>query len=238
MTEGSGIVEYLVVAGGGGGAAYGGGGAGAVWSGSSTLTADEYLVIVGAGGAKFTGGGAGSDGGASSFNGVTATGGGGGAVGGAGRAGGSGGGAGYDSRLVGPACRGTDMPVGQEAFRSRRTGGGGGGAGGAGGAGTLMQPPLRSVVRAASACSPRSPARHSGTQVVVVDRGCRCRVGSVRWCRWFRRGRRRCLFQQQLDLDCWYATDSQSWWWRWWWASSPTTAHDGADGIVIIRYPI
>jgi hypothetical protein len=48
--DASGVVEYLIVAGGGGGGRYGGGGAGGLLSGTSTLSNQNYSIVVGAGG--------------------------------------------------------------------------------------------------------------------------------------------------------------------------------------------
>lgn len=80
-------------------------------------------------------------------------------------------------RLVGPACRDTDTPVGLEASRLARDTRVAVEAVLAAQVEQAPQTPRHppQEVRAASACSPRSPAQHSGTRVAVVDRGCRHR---------------------------------------------------------------
>ena len=77
-------VEYLVVAGGGSGGSNGGGGGGAggLLSGTVTLGAGTYAVVVGAGGAAYSGTAAsGNSGSSSTFSTFTAIGGGGGGSG-------------------------------------------------------------------------------------------------------------------------------------------------------------
>jgi len=130
-------IEYLVVAGGGagGGALSGGGGAGGMRTGTASVTAQAYSIVIGNGGdtagspGKYgTTNDRGKNGGNSSAFGITSTGGGGGAAytgaqwntfdsGRVGSSGGSGGGGGG-------------------AEPANYTGGGGGGAGGAGQNGT------------------------------------------------------------------------------------------------------
>jgi hypothetical protein len=148
--SGSGSAEYLIVAGGGGGAS-GGGGAGGLLTGTVSLSAQTYGIVVGEGGrGHFCANGSvvGANGTNSSAFGFTAIGGGGGAaigdVGnptglGAGRGvnGGSGGGAGaFNSSgtsggngTSGQGNNGGSQPGGNSPF----PGGGGGGAGSVGG---------------------------------------------------------------------------------------------------------
>lgn len=142
-------VQVLIVGGGGaGGSPYsaGGGGAGGVIYVTSTLSVNTYVVTVGTGGPGSSGNATGSNGIASSFNGLTAVGGGGG--GGyisthqPGSAGGSGGG-GYGGG-IGPAggagTSGQGFAGGAGVVNPGSgvviCGGGGGGAGGVGAAGT------------------------------------------------------------------------------------------------------
>jgi hypothetical protein len=122
-------VEYLVVAGGGGYLSTqspGGGGAGGMLSGTQTLSAASYSIIIGAG--SYTG-----QGGDSSFNGITSTGGGAGASysNGDAQSGGSGGGQSNQSaaRASGIAGQGYGGGISTSTARA----GGGGGAGGLGG---------------------------------------------------------------------------------------------------------
>ena len=148
--------EYLIVGGGGGGGGWGGGGGGGGFlSGSTTLTAQTYSIVVGAGGIRgtsaYTGGG---NGGNSSAFGLTAIGGGGGGWYNAnnGAAGGSGGGGGSkEPGTVGSGSGGTVVGGAGTAGQGNAGGttrfkylnsnadgwypgaGGGGGAGGVGG---------------------------------------------------------------------------------------------------------
>ena len=139
--DGSGTVEYLVVAGGGGGGGNGGGGGGGgagglKYSASYEVTAQAYTVTIGGGGAGSSSG-AGASGSDSVFGSITATGGGGGGA----RAvaalnGGSGGGAGgsgasSSGKGTGTVGQGKDGGDGVED-----AGGGGGGAGAVGGIGS------------------------------------------------------------------------------------------------------
>jgi hypothetical protein len=143
-------IDYLIVGGGGsgGGRHGGGGGAGGFISGSRTITATTYPVVVGNGGVAVEGNGVlGNSGGPSSFGGETANGGGGGGVYGdgggsvqTGRAGGSGGGSGFAG-----APGASNQPAGVTGTAYGFAGGinnadvvagGGGGAGGVGGTAT------------------------------------------------------------------------------------------------------
>lgn len=136
----SNTAEYLVVAGGGGGGCdnSGGGGAGGMLTGSTTISANSYSVVVGGGGAG-SGPSAGdsgpyaTNGANSSALGVTAIGGGrGGSAGGAnGSAGGSGGGGAGEGANSQPGA-GT---AGQGNAGGSHVNSGGGGGGGAGGVG-------------------------------------------------------------------------------------------------------
>lgn len=150
VSSGSGSAEYLVVAGGGGGAS-GGGGAGGLLTGTISLSAQTYGIVVGEGGrGHFCASGAvvGANGNNSSAFGLTAIGGGGGAAigdvgnptglgNGRGVNGGSGGGAGaYNTSgtsggtgTSGQGNNGGSQPGGNSPF----PGGGGGGAGSVGG---------------------------------------------------------------------------------------------------------
>lgn len=131
-----GTVEYLVVAGGGGGGSeFGGaGGAGGLRTGTITITAGTYPVVVGAGG------GASTSGSNSSALDVSTTGGGaGGTTNVAGSSGGSGGSAGIYSGnsgslagAAGTAGQGNAAGASYNGFGDRSTGGGGG-SGGVGG---------------------------------------------------------------------------------------------------------
>jgi hypothetical protein len=151
VSSGSGSVEYLIVGGGGGGGAWrgGGGGAGGVLNGSTSVSAQNYSVVVGLGGQGAPGGTTnnpgtqtGADGESSSFAGLIALGGGGGGAGrnsdNAGRNGGSGGGAGGASSgaSAGSGSSGQGNSGGASTNSNStvepRRGGGGGGAGGAG----------------------------------------------------------------------------------------------------------
>jgi hypothetical protein len=142
----TGQAEYLIVGGGGGGGGYGGGGgAGGFLTGNISLTATTYPVVVGAGGARgtqqYTSGG---NGGNSSVFGVTAIGGGGGGHynQNPGLSGGSGGGGGIAETSgsnggdggAGTAGQGNNggRSVGLRTSGVYRGGGGGGGAGGPG----------------------------------------------------------------------------------------------------------
>ena len=140
-------VEYLLVAGGGGGATDGdvggAGGGGGFLTGTVSVTAQTYAVVVGAGGARGSGpdetgvgGGAnGGNGGNTTFAGLTAVGGGGGGTrGSAGQAGGSGGGGGDASQPGGAGTAGQGFAGGAGPgmnSSANRDSGGGGGAGGA-----------------------------------------------------------------------------------------------------------
>jgi len=148
----SATAEYLVVAGGGGGGsdAGGGGGAGGMRTGSTTISAQTYSIVVGAGGAGGTGGSTPSDpanraanGQNSSALGITSLGGGYGGMGqyetrgggtGAGGSGGGGGGSFPSTGAGGPAGLGTagQGNNGATGLPQPETGGGGGGAGQAG----------------------------------------------------------------------------------------------------------
>ena len=137
-------VEYLIVAGGGGGSddVAGGGGAGGLLSGTVSVTAGLYNIVIGNGGIRGTttfssSGTAAENGGNTTAFGLTAVGGGRGAarrdgsfVGVTANAGGSGGGGAY------PATAGASGTAGQgnagASGVSTTSGGGGGGAGGAG----------------------------------------------------------------------------------------------------------
>ena len=128
-------VNYLIVAGGGGGGDWGGGGAGGLITGIAYLDLGTYPVVVGAGGAGQDNA-QGSDGTASSWNGISATGGGGGGGFGLssirdGRVGGSGGGAGYGSGVSGVAGAGTSGQGSAGGAPSAGTAGAGGGGAGA-----------------------------------------------------------------------------------------------------------
>ena len=133
-----GEVEYLVVAGGGAGAQdfAGGGGAGGLLTGTTTVSAQSYTIVIGAGGNRPTGGstqGAGTSamGSNSSVFGLTAIGGGAGAGSASSNnagSGGSGGGAG-SGRSAGS---GTSGQGSNGVSTGSGVGGGGGGAGGVG----------------------------------------------------------------------------------------------------------
>ena len=150
--DGSGEVEYLVIAGGGGGGSRGaGGGAGGYLTGNLSMSPGSYSITVGGGGAGATGSSfvndpsvQGTTGSNSVFSSITSYGGGGGAVGwgvapvGYGKNGGSGGGSGDGFTQVGKGVypgssyingprQGYDGGAGVP-----NAGGGGGGAGGAG----------------------------------------------------------------------------------------------------------
>lgn len=132
-------VSYLIVAGGGGGggavsegagASGAGGGAGGFRTGSGTVVAQSYPVVVGNGGPGGGCGANGTQGGNSSFNSVISVGGG---YGGAsypnvGGNGGSGGGGAYTSGGLGTVGQGSDGASGAPPIY----GGGGGGAGAVG----------------------------------------------------------------------------------------------------------
>jgi hypothetical protein len=128
-------ISYLVVAGGGGGGNNGdagGGGGGGVLSGTDTVAAGSFAVVVGAGGVS------GANGTDSTFNGHDAIGGGAGGTGdtGSGQPGGSGGGAAWYAAGAfgtGTAGQGFSGGVGRAGGASGFAGGGGGGAGGVGG---------------------------------------------------------------------------------------------------------
>jgi hypothetical protein len=140
-----GIVEYLVVAGGGSGGGQieaGGGGAGGMLTGSATVTATSYDIIVGAGGIAPQARTQGQNGSNSSFGSfATATGGGGGGAnisstlssGANGGSGGGGGGyAGTPDVPQPPGGLGTSGQGNNGGFGDSNVGGGGGGAGAAG----------------------------------------------------------------------------------------------------------
>jgi hypothetical protein len=127
------VSDYLIVAGGGAGGHRhaGGGGAGGLRQSTATLSAQTYTITVGGGGAKFTNqdqsGRVGRDGNNSSALSITSTGGGGGGDNGpAGRSGGSGGGGGESGSGAGSGTPGQGNPGGSG------NGGYGGGAGGGG----------------------------------------------------------------------------------------------------------
>jgi hypothetical protein len=145
VTEGSGTVEYLVVAGGGGGGssnyygnAGGGGGAGGYRTSSSyhVTSGSRYRVRVGSGGLKGSNSARGSNGENSYFAEIMSTGGGGGSsrLDGTANSGGSGGGG------TGGGGAGAASPAGQGNAGGAGEGGGveggGGGGGGAGAAGS------------------------------------------------------------------------------------------------------
>ncbi|MEI6971882.1 MAG: glycine-rich domain-containing protein [bacterium] len=132
-----GTVEYLIVGGGGGGgggamwAPGGGGGAGGVLTGTVTVAATSYGVVVGTGGCYDADTDVGTVGGLSSFNGIEALGGGGGANGvdiAASSGGSGGGGNGYDylDGAAGTTGQGND---GGDGYPGEGAAGGGGGAG-------------------------------------------------------------------------------------------------------------
>jgi hypothetical protein len=141
-----GILEYLIVAGGGGGGSDadvgGGGGGGGFLTGSISVTAQTYPIVVGAGGTRgsgvdFSGVGSGTNGGNggnSSAFGLTAIGGGGGGTRSQnGRSGGSGGGGGDAGGVGGAGTAGQGFNGGTSPIINTNAGrdtGGGGGAGG------------------------------------------------------------------------------------------------------------
>jgi hypothetical protein len=146
-------VEYLIVAGGGGGGSDGdvggGGGGGGLLTGTASISAQTYNIVVGAGGTKgsktwsgsdpdFSGAGVGTqggNGGNSSFNNLVAIGGGGGGTRGqSGRSGGSGGGGGDDSNSGGSGTSGQGFNGGNGPGMNTQGGNDSGGGGGAGGA--------------------------------------------------------------------------------------------------------
>jgi hypothetical protein len=124
VSSGSGTVEYLVIGGGGAGGEYGGGaGAGGYLTGTLAVSATSYPITVGEGFKHPSAGNyqnPGPNGGNSVFSSVTAIGG--------------GGGGSWD----GPNNIGA--PGGSGGGQGGHTGGGGGGAGGAGGNGTSGGP--------------------------------------------------------------------------------------------------
>ena len=133
-------IEYLVVAGGAGGGwdNAGGGGAGGFRTGTTTVTTQDYTVVVGAGGAGKAGADTtrGGDGGNSVFSDITSIGGGGGASGSTATAslpgvGGSGGGGNGET-----PTNGANGTSGQGNRGGNGSGGSGGGGGGAGFVGT------------------------------------------------------------------------------------------------------
>ena len=151
--NGSGDVEYLVIAGGGGGGGSrgAGGGAGGYLTGNLSMSPGTYSVTVGGGGSGATNGNytntpsvQGTNGSNSVFSTITSYGGGGGAIGwgntpvGIGKNGGSGGGSGDGLSTVGkgvyPGSSYIDGP--RQGYDGApgpgNSGGGGGGAGGAG----------------------------------------------------------------------------------------------------------
>ena len=141
--NGTGLVEYLIVAGGGGGGAWvgGGGGAGGMLYGVTTISSNTYPVIIGSGGtAEYNPGSYGgmpraTNGGNSSIFGITALGGG---RGGSwssfpATSGGSGGGNGYSyGGAAGTSGQGFPGGQGRGASANGYPTGGGGGAGGPG----------------------------------------------------------------------------------------------------------
>ena len=148
-----GLVEYLLVAGGGGGATDidvgGGGGGGGLLTGSISVTAQTYNVIVGGGGPRGTGvdntgtggGSAGTQGVNSTFVTLTAIGGGaGGTRNQNGGVGGSGGGGGDNGNTGGAGTAGQGYAGGNGPGMNSNSGNDSGGGGGAGGAGVLNVP--------------------------------------------------------------------------------------------------
>jgi hypothetical protein len=149
VTEGTGTIEYLIVAGGAGGAENHGGGGGAgglIYSSSYSLGVGSYTITVGAAGSGGFGGAgtAGGAGGNSAAFGSTAIGGGGGSgridtgqTSGAGNGGSGGGGCGTNPTTAGTGTsgQGNDGGAGSSGGTAGN-GGGGGGAGAAGGAAT------------------------------------------------------------------------------------------------------
>lgn len=146
-----GEVEYLIVGGGGGGGSNstgtrggGGGGGGGLLTGTSTVAAQNYAIVVGSGGSKGVNV-AGAIGQNSSFNSIVAVGGGGGGGDGGGlhpaTVGGSGGGGGSHNNVsLGAAgTTGQGNAGGNNSSASPFPGGGGGGAGASGtnGAGSI-----------------------------------------------------------------------------------------------------
>jgi hypothetical protein len=143
--DGSGSVDYLIVAGGGSagcnnGGGHGGGGAGGYLSGTISLTSQSYSIIVGAGGASNSGVNHGNQGNPSSALGISTVGGGYGncSLTSGGGNGGSGGGGGEfsDSRGdpgIGTAGQGNNGGTGTGS--GTNSGAGGGGAGTQGGHG-------------------------------------------------------------------------------------------------------
>jgi hypothetical protein len=140
-------VEYLLVAGGGGGATDGdvggGGGGGGFLTGTVSVTAQTYAVVIGDGGTRGSGpdetgtggGGNGGNGGNTTFAGLTAVGGGGGGTrGSAGAAGGSGGGGGDASMGGGAGTAGQGFAGGAGPGMNSNGGRDSGAGGGAGGA--------------------------------------------------------------------------------------------------------
>ena len=139
----AGTVDYLVVAGGGAGGndRGGGGGAGGYRTGSLSITASGYSVVVGAGGARSTdisGGTRGANGNNSSFSTITSLGGGNGGPENLkpGADGGSGGGTSYGSTSPGQGTSGQGNNGGVDGGGAARNTGGGGGASAVGASGT------------------------------------------------------------------------------------------------------
>ncbi len=132
VPNGTGNIEYLIIAGGGGGGGNvgGGGGGGGFVSGSGSISAGTYSVVVGGGGAGGGGSNAGSNGSDSTFNGNTADGGGGGGgFGAASVAGGSGGGGSGNNASGAAGSQGGDGGSGTNNGNQYSAGGGGGSGG-------------------------------------------------------------------------------------------------------------
>lgn len=144
-------IDYLMVAGGGSGGSYGaGGGAGGLLNGSTTLSAQNYSIVIGAGATHSIGspshaGGQqaqGSDGNDTTAFSLTAIGGGGGGdAGNNGSAGGSGGGGAYNGTTGGAGTSGQGNAGGGSSFSDPYPSGGGGGAGSVGGNATSNTQP-------------------------------------------------------------------------------------------------
>ena len=147
LVDGTGQIEYAIVAGGGGGGygnqneGGGGGGAGGMITGTMTVSPGLYSIVVGAGGTKTNTTSNGTNGGNSSAFGITALGGGGGAYctsgGSNGGSGGGGSGCGQDWPGGGGTsgqgnAGGKGAWTGGGSYGSSGNGGGGGGKSGAG----------------------------------------------------------------------------------------------------------
>jgi hypothetical protein len=140
--EGTGEIDFLIVAGGGGGGRQqgGGGGAGGALTGSTTLTAGTFTVTIGSGGAGGTSNAVAAPSGSNStFNSLTANGGGGGGgVNADGASGGSGGGGGANN--IGASGTAGQGFSGGTGYGLAPSGGGGGGGAGAIGAAKTASP--------------------------------------------------------------------------------------------------